>query len=215
MALSTDVMADRTIRILAVDDHPVFREGLTTIIASQSDMALAGEAANASDAVSQFKRLRPDVTLLDLRLPGADGVEALAAIREESARARVIVLTTSDSDGAIQQALRAGAAAYVLKSMPKHELLEVIRAVHRGRRYIPADVAARIAEHVGEEDLTDRELEVLRLIRDGHRNKEIADRLDISESTVKFHVKHIVDKLGASDRTHAVTLAIRRGLLHV
>lgn len=215
MRRQTEVMAESAIRILAVDDHPVFREGLVTIIASQPDMTLAGEASNAADAVSQFKRLRPDVTLLDLRLPGADGVEALRAIRQDAAGARVIVLTTSDSDGAIQQALRAGAAAYVLKSMPKHELLEVIRAVHGGRRYIPADVAARIAEHMGEEDLSGRELEVLRLIRDGHRNKEIADRLGISESTVKFHIKHIADKLGASDRTHAVTLAIRRGLLHV
>ena len=208
-------MAPNAIRILAVDDHPVFREGLTMIIGSQSDMVLAGQASTAPQAVSEFRRLQPDVTLLDLRLPGADGIEALRTIRQGSPHARVIVLTSSEGDGAIQQALRAGAAAYALKSTPKHELLELIRAVHAGQRRIPADVASRIAEHLGDEELTHRELEVLKLIRDGYRNKQIADHLHIGESTVKFHIKHIIEKLGANDRTHAVMLAVRRGLLHV
>jgi DNA-binding NarL/FixJ family response regulator len=203
------------IRILSVDDHPVFREGLSTIIASQQDMVLVAQAANAIEAVTEFRRHRPDITLMDLRLPGTNGTDTLIAIRGEFPRARIIMLTTSDSDGEIQRAMRAGALAYILKSMPKNELLAVIRAVHSGRKHIPPDVAARIAEHLGEEDLTSRELDVLRLIRDGYRNKQIADRLAIAETTVNFHIKNLVDKLQANDRTHAVTIAIRRGLLHV
>lgn len=152
---------------------------------------------------------------MDLRLPGTNGTDTLIAIRGEFPRARIIILTTSDSDGEIQRAMRAGASAYILKSMPKNELLAVIRAVHGGRKHIPPEVAARIAEHLGEEDLTTRELDVLRLIRDGYRNKQIADRLAIAETTVNFHIKNLVDKLQANDRTHAVTIAIRRGLLQV
>jgi DNA-binding NarL/FixJ family response regulator len=203
------------IRILSVDDHPVFREGLGTIITSQQDMVLVAQAANAVEAVTEFRRHRPDITLMDLRLPGTNGTDTLIAIRGEFPRARIIMLTTSDSDGEIQQAMRAGASAYILKSMPKNELLAVIRAVHGGRKHIPPAVAARIAEHLGEEDLTTRELDVLRLIRDGYRNKQIADRLAIAETTVNFHIKNLVDKLQANDRTHAVTIAIRRGLLQV
>jgi len=203
------------IRILSVDDHPVFREGLATIITSQQDMVLVAQAANAIEAVTEFRRHRPDITLMDLRLPGTNGTDTLIAIRGEFPRARIIMLTTSDSDGEIQQAIRAGASAYILKSMPKNELLAVIRAVHGGRKHIPPAVAARIAEHLGEEELTTRELDVLRLIRDGYRNKQIADRLAIAETTVNFHIKNLVDKLQANDRTHAVTIAIRRGLLQV
>jgi DNA-binding NarL/FixJ family response regulator len=203
------------IRILSVDDHPVFREGLSTIITSQQDMVLIAQAANAIEAVTEFRRHRPDITLMDLRLPGTNGTDTLIAIRGEFPQARIIMLTTSDSDGEIQRAMRAGALAYILKSMPKNELLAVIRAVHGGRKHIPPEVAARIAEHLGEEDLTARELDVLRLIRDGYRNKQIADRLAIAETTVNFHIKNLVDKLQANDRTHAVTIAIRRGLLHV
>ena len=205
----------RPIRILCVEDHPVFREGLSTIIASQQDMALVGLAGNAVEAVAEFRRHRPDVTLMDYRLPGVDGVDILIAIRGEFPQARVIMLTSSDGDGEIQRAMRAGAAGYLLKSMPKDELLAVIRSVHAGRRHIPPEVAARLAEHMGEDNLTTRELEVLRLVRDGYRNKQIADQLTIAETTVNFHMKNLVDKLGANDRTHAVTIAVRRGLLQI
>ena len=208
-------MEKAPIRILSVEDHPVFREGLNTIIGSQSDMQLVAQAGNATEAINEFRRHRPDITLMDLRLPGTDGVDTLIAIRGEFPAARIIMLTTSDGDAEIQRALRAGAAAYVLKSMPKDELLAVVRSVHEGGRHIPPAVAARLAEHLGEDDLTNRELEVLQLIRDGYRNKQIADQLAIAETTVNFHIKNLVDKLGANDRTHAVTIALRRGLLQV
>jgi DNA-binding NarL/FixJ family response regulator len=203
------------IRILSVEDHPVFREGLSAIIGSQQDMLLVAQAANAAEALAEFRRHLPDITLMDLRLPGANGTETLIAIREEFPQSRIIMLTISDSDGEIQRALRAGASAYILKSMPKDELLEVIRAVHAGQRLIPPDVAARLAEHMDEDELTTREMEVLRLIRDGYRNKQIASQLAISETTVNFHIKNLVDKLGANDRTHAVIIATRRGLLQI
>jgi DNA-binding NarL/FixJ family response regulator len=207
--------APSLIRILSVEDHPVFREGLSTIIASQPDMALVAQASNAAEAMAEFRHHRPDITLMDLRLPGVNGTDALIAIRGEYPQARIIILTTSDSDGEIQRALRAGASAYILKSMPKNELLGVIRSVHAGKRHVPPEVAARLAEHLGDDDLTTRELDVLRLIRDGYRNKQIADALTIAETTVNFHIKNLVDKLGANDRTHAVTIAIRRGLLQI
>lgn len=206
--------ASGPIRILCVEDHPVFREGLRAMIGSETDMEFVGHAPNGVEAIAQFRLHRPDITLMDLRLPGVNGTDVLISIRGEFPRARIIMLTTSDGDVDILRAMRAGASAYILKSMPMDELLDVIRAVHAGRRHIPPEVASRLAEYMGDDDLTARELDVLRLIRDGYRNKQIADQLTISENTVNFHIKNLMEKLRANDRTHAVTIALRRGFLH-
>jgi DNA-binding NarL/FixJ family response regulator len=203
------------IRILSVDDHPLLREGIAAIINNQPDMRLVAQASTGCEAIQRFRQHQPDVTLMDLRLPDMSGIDVLIAIRTEFAEARIIMLTTFEGDVDIRRALEAGARGYVLKSMPPKELIEVIRQVYAGKKRIPAEVAAHLAEHYGEDGLTVREIEVLREIAGGNRNRDIAERLFISEETVKVHVKHIMEKLGASDRTQAVAIALRRGIIQL
>jgi DNA-binding NarL/FixJ family response regulator len=203
------------IRVLSVDDHPLLRQGIGALVSAQPDMVMVGQAATGEEGVREFRAHRPDVTLLDLRLPDMSGVEVLRAIRAETPEARVVILTTFEGDVEIQRALEAGARGYLLKTMPPGELVEAIRQVHAGKKRIPPAVAAQLAEHVSDETLTPREIEVLRHIAQGNRNKDIGERLFISEETVKVHVKHVMDKLGASDRTEAVAIAIRRGIIQL
>jgi len=203
----------RLIRILTVDDHPMLREGIASLVAGQPDMKLVAEASTGREALEQFREHRPDITLMDLQMPDMDGIEAMAAIRGEFPEARVIVLTTYRGDVQVLRALKAGARAYLLKGLLRKELLDTIRAVHAGQKRIPPEVAAVLASHAVDDGLTSREIDVLRLIADGNANKLIADRLSIAEETVKGHVKNILSKLGASDRTHAVTVALKRGII--
>ena len=203
----------KQIRIFTIDDHPLLRAGISAVIQDEKDMLVVGDASGGLDAVERFNNLLPDVTLMDLQMPDMNGIEAIANIRKEHPHARIIVLTTYGGDVLARRALKAGAAGYILKSMIRKELLEAIRAVSAGRRYIPAEVAAELAEHFAEDDLSEREIEVLREVARGMSNKVIATHLFISEATVKAHLKNIMLKLGASDRTHAVSLATARGYL--
>lgn len=203
------------IRILWVDDHPLVHEGIATVIRNQPDMTLIAEAFNGRDAIKKFREHQPDVILLDLRLPDMSGIDTMITIRNEFPEARAIILTTFEGDAEIKRALAAGARAYVLKSMPPKELVEVIRKVHAGKKPISTQIAAQLAEHYGDEALTEREIEVLRQIAGGNRNRDIAEKLFISEETVKVHIKHVMEKLGASDRTQAVAIGVRRGIIQL
>ena len=202
----------RPIRILTVDDHPLVREGIAAVLEAQPDMVLVGEASSGREAITAFREHRPDVTLMDLRMPEMSGLETITTIRAEFGDARIIVLTTYSGDVQAAAALKAGARGYLLKSLVRSELLETIRVVHAGKRRVPAEVATEIAEHVADDALSEREVEILKRVAAGWSNKVIAAQLLISEDTVKTHMKSVLEKLGARDRTHAVTIALRRGV---
>jgi DNA-binding NarL/FixJ family response regulator len=205
----------RPIRILLADDHHVLREGIRALAADENDMEFVAEASRGQEAIEEFRKHRPDVVLMDLQMPDMNGIDAMIAIRDEFPDARVIVLTTYAGDVQISRALKAGARAYLLKSLLRKELLDTIRVVHAGQKRIPAEVAAQVADHLGDDSLTSREIDVLKLIAAGNANKIVADKLSITEETVKGHVKSILSKLGANDRTHAVTIGLKRGIIEL
>ena len=201
------------IRILIVDDHPLLREGITMVLAQEKDLLLVGAASTGREAVTLYATTRPDLVLMDLRLPDMSGIDAMTAIRASSPRAKVVILTTFEGDAEVSRALSAGAAGYLLKSMPRKQIIEALRQVLAGRRRIAPAVAASLAEHLGQETLSQREITILQRVAEGDRNKEIAARLSLSEETIKSHMKNILEKLGASDRTQAVSIAVRRGIM--
>jgi DNA-binding NarL/FixJ family response regulator len=203
------------IRVLSVDDHPLISEGIATMINSQPDIVMVSQASSGTQAIQQYRLHRPDVTLMDLRLPDLSGIDTMIAIRSEFPEARIVMLTTFEGDVEIQRALQAGARGYLLKNMPPNEILDVIRQVHAGKKRVPHEVAAQLAEHMSDERLSAREVEVLTKVAGGNRNRDIADLLFISEETVKVHIKHIMDKLGAKDRTQAIAIAVRRGIIQL
>ena len=203
------------IRILTVDDHALLREGIAALVNAEADMKLVAEASTGQEAIEQFRLHRPDITLMDLQMPELNGIEAIISIHSEFPNARIIVLTTYSGDAQVLRALRAGAQGYILKGQVRKDLLETIRAVHAGKKRIAPEVAAELADHAADDQLTAREVEVLRLVAEGNANKIIADQLSISEETVKFHVTNILSKLGAKDRTHAVTMGIKRGIIEL
>lgn len=203
------------IRVFSVEDHPLMREGIAAIINDQSDMEVVAEVSFVGQSLEAYGRVRPDITLMDLRLPDGNGIDAMVGILKEFPDARVIMLTMFDGDAEIQRALRCGARGYLLKNTPSKDLINAIRQVHAGRKYVPAEIATNLAEHLGEESLTKREISVLKLVVTGNRNREIAEKLFISEETVKVHIRHIMEKLYASDRTQAVAIAVRRGIIQL
>jgi DNA-binding NarL/FixJ family response regulator len=213
--LDKEMAETAKIRVLTVDDHPLLHEGIATVIRNEPDMIIAAQASSGREAIKLHRDFTPDVTLMDLRLPDMSGIDAMIAIRSEFPEARVIILSTFAGDVEIQRALQAGARAYTLKSMPPRELMDVIRQVHSGKRKIPAEIAAHLAEHYSDEALTQREVEVLQQVAGGNRNRDIADKLFITEETVKVHIKHVMEKLGAADRTQAVAIGVRRGIIHL
>jgi DNA-binding NarL/FixJ family response regulator len=207
--------APNLIRILSVDDHPILRKGLAALVNAEPDLKLVAEASNGKEAIEAFRCHQPDITLMDLQMPGLDGIQAIEAICSEFPGARIIVLTTYTGDTQVLRALKAGARAFVLKGHVLDELLDTIRAVHAGKKRIPPDVAAELADHATDDALTEREIDVLRLIAAGNGNKQIADELSISEATVKSRVTNILSKLGANDRTHAATIGLKRGIIEL
>jgi len=203
------------IRILTVDDHPLLREGIAFLVKSQQDMELVAEASDGEEAIEQFRRHRPDVTLMDLRMPNLNGTEAISRIRNEFPDAKIIVLSTYAGDVQVLRAIKAGARGYIVKGHVHRELLDAIRSVYAGRKRIPPEIAAELADHAGDDELSSREIDVLRLIGAGNANKQIADKLSIGETTVKNHISNILSKLGANDRAHAVTIALKRGIIEL
>jgi DNA-binding NarL/FixJ family response regulator len=213
--LEDEMSTDQPIRVLSIDDHPLLSEGIATMINNESDMRLVGSASTGKEGILKHRELKPDVTLMDLRLPDLSGIDVMTAIRAEFPDARIILLTMFSRDAEIQRALRGGAQGFLLKSMPPEQMVETIRQVHGGKKHFPSEIVAGLAQHLSDENLSEREVEVLRHVAEGTRNRDIGARLFIAEETVKVHLKHIMRKLNAKDRTEAITIAARRGIMEL